>query len=77
MPTLRLQVNEKVYNHLMWFLNRFSSDELQIIEEVPGFEAAQKALTHELAALENKEVPFICLNQLEQDLEATIRKQEA
>jgi hypothetical protein len=77
MPTIRLKVNQKVYDHLMWFLNRFRADELQIIEEDAGFESAQKELTEELAALEKKEVQFINLDQLDQELEATIRKHEA
>ncbi|MDB5261964.1 MAG: hypothetical protein JWQ14_1245 [Adhaeribacter sp.] len=74
MHTIRLRVNEKVYKNLMWFLSKFSKDELQIIEENTEFVTAQKELTDNLAALEKGKAEFIGLEELEDDLEATIRK---
>ena len=77
MQTIRLRVNEKIYKNLMWFLNKFSKDELQIIEEDKEFVAAQQELTNDLAALEEGKVQFIRLEELENDLEDTIRQYEA
>jgi len=77
MQTIRLRVNEKAYQHLMWFLNKFSRDELQIIEENEDFLAIQKDLQKELQKVEGGNAEFMNLQQLDDDLETTIKKYEA
>ena len=77
MQTIRLRVNEKVYKHLMWFLNKFSKDELQIIEENEEFLSIQKDLQDELNRIEAGKAEFVNLQQLDDELESTIRKYEA
>jgi hypothetical protein len=77
MQTIRLRVNEKVYKHLMWFLNKFSKDELQIIEENEEFLSIQEDLYRELEKVEKGNAEFIDLQQLDDELESTIRKYEA
>jgi hypothetical protein len=76
MQTIRLRVNDKVYKHLMGFLNKFSKDELQIIEEDQQFVSAQKEFRNDLELLEKGSSELIDLQQLEDALEATIRKYE-
>lgn len=76
MQTIRLRVNDKVYKHLMWFLNKFSKDELQIIEEDQQFLSAQKELKKDLEMLEKGQSELIDLQQLDDELEATIRRYE-
>ena len=77
MQTIRLRVNEKVYKHLMWFLNKFSKDELQIIEENEEFLSIQKDLQDELNRIEAGKAEFVDLQQLDDELESTLRKYEA
>jgi hypothetical protein len=74
MQTIRLRVNDKIYQHLMWFLKKISKDELQIIEEDKEFLAAQQEVRTELEQLERGNSEFIDLDQLDTSLEATIRK---
>lgn len=76
MQTIRLRVNEKVYKHLKWFLGKFSKDELQIIEENEEFLFNQKDLQDELLEIETGKAEFIDLQQLDDELESTIRKYE-
>lgn len=76
MQTIRLSVNKKVYKNLMWFLNKFSQDELQVIEEDDAFLSVQKELKSELHQIETGNGDFVALNHLENELEATIRKHE-
>lgn len=76
MQTIRLRVNEKVYKNLMWFLNKFSKDELQIIEENDEFLSIQKDLHKELEKVERGSAEFIDIQQLDDELESTIRKYE-
>jgi len=77
MQTIRLRVNEKVYKHLMWFLNKFNKDELQIIEENEEFLSVQKDMRNELNKIEAGKAKFVNVEQLDNELESTIRKHEA
>lgn len=77
MQTSRLRVTENVYKHLMWFINKFSKDELQIIEENDEFLAIREDLHRELEKIEKGDAEFIDIQQLDDELEATIRKYEA
>ena len=77
MQTIRLRVNNKIYKQLMWFLERFKKDEIQIIKEDSEFISVQEYLKSELYKIENNKADFISPDQLDQDLENTIRKYEA
>jgi len=76
MQTIRLQVNNNIYKHLMWFLARFKKDEIQIIEENQEFLSVQQYLQKELVAVESGEAEFISIDELDRDLQATIDKYE-
>ena len=77
MQTIRLRVSDSVYKHLMWFLKKFSKDELEIIEEDKAFVKAQAEVKAELEKVEKGEAEFLDIQQLDDSLEATIRKYEA
>ena len=77
MQIIRLRVNEKVYKHLMRFLHKFNKDELQIIEEKDEFLSIQEDLHKELEKVEKGNAEFIDIQELDDELEATIRKYEA
>lgn len=77
MHMIRLRVNEKVYKHLMLFLKKFGKDELQIIDENGEFLSIQKDLREELNKVETGKAEFVDLQELDDELESTIRKHEA
>lgn len=77
MQTIRLRVSNKIYKQLMWFLERFKKDEIQIIKEDSEFISVQEYLNSELYKVENNKADFISLDQLDQELDNTIRKYEA
>ena len=74
MQTIRLRVNEKVYKQLMWFFNKFSKDDLQIIGENDEFLSIQKELHIELENFEAGKAEFIDLHQLDDELESALQK---
>lgn len=76
MQTIRLQVNNDTYKHLMWFLTRFKKEEIQIINEDEEFLSVQKYLQNELLSIEDGNAEFIDIDQLDVELEATIQKHE-
>jgi hypothetical protein len=77
MHTIRLRVNDKVYRNLMWFLERFKKDEIQVINEDSEFISIQEYLKTELKILENLKNEFVTLEELDDELEKTIKKYEA
>ena len=68
MQTIRLQVNNNIYKHLMWFLSRFKKDEIQIIEEDQEFLSVQQYLQKELALIESGEAEYVTIDELDKDL---------
>ena len=77
MQTIRLRVNEKVYKNLIRFLSKFSNDEIQVIEENETYLSIQQYLEKELAIVEDGSAEYTTIEDLENILEATIRKNEA
>ena len=77
MPTIRLRVNDKVYKNLIRLLGKFSKDEIQVIEENETYLSIQQYLEKELASVEDGSAEYITIEELENRLDATIRKNEA
>jgi len=77
MQTIRLRVNEKVYKNLIRFLSKFSKDEIQVIEENETYLSIQQYLEKELASVEDGSAEYTTIEDLENRLDATIRKNEA
>jgi hypothetical protein len=70
MHIIRLKVNDRIYKHLMWFLQRFSREEIQVIQENNEFLSIQEYLKNELLAVEDGTAEYISLIELEKDLES-------
>ncbi|HHN47557.1 MAG TPA: tRNA pseudouridine synthase A [Bacteroidales bacterium] len=77
MQTIRLRVNDRIFKHLMWFLERFTKDELQVIKENDEFISVQQYLKAELVRIEDGTAEFISIDELDNELESTILKHEA
>jgi len=61
----------------MWFLERFTKDELQVIKENDEFISVQQYLKAELVRIEDGTAEFISIDELDNELESTILKHEA
>lgn len=77
MQTIRLRVNDKIYDRLMWLLERFNKEEIQVIRENDEFVSVREYLTKELEKIENGTAKFVSINDLDNELETTIKKHEA
>jgi len=77
MQTIRLRVNDRVYKSLIRLLSKFGKDEIQVIEEDDNYLSIQQYLKKELATVEDGSAEYIDINELENTLDATIRKHEA
>jgi hypothetical protein len=76
MHTIRLRVNDKIYKHLIWFLGRFSKEEIQVIQENSEFLSIQEYLKKELHSIEEGTAEYLTLEDLDKALESSIRKHE-
>lgn len=69
MHTLRLKVNDKIYDKLLWLLGKFNKDEIEIIADTSDFTNNQKYLTQEYSEILNGTANFIGMDETEQRLE--------
>ena len=76
MHTLKLKVNDKIYDKLLWLLSKFNKDEIEIIADTSDFMKNQKYLTHEYNEILDGKANFIELDEAEQRLENVIKKHE-
>jgi len=76
MRTLTLQVNEKIYDKLLWLLSKFSKDEVEILVENSTFDADKNYLEKELNDIINGDARFIGGEETEERLEKIIRPHE-
>ena len=77
MQTIRLRVNDKVYKNLIRLLSKFSKEEIQVIEENDTYLSIQQYLEKELTNVEDGGAEYTSIEELENRLDATIRKNEA
>jgi hypothetical protein len=76
MRTIRLNINDKIYERLIWLLGKFSKDEVEIIAEDPAFADSKAYLETELNEMVDGKAKFVTLEDAEQRLENVIRKHE-
>lgn len=76
MHTLRLKINDKIFDKLVWLLGKFSKNELEIINEDNEFFENQIYLEKELKEIVDGKAKFLEIDEVEQRLENTIKKNE-
>ena len=76
MHSIRLNINNKIYDNLMWLLKRFNAHELEIIDETDQFESLKAYLHSELKSIESGKAEFLDIEQLELALEESLKKHE-
>ncbi|MBN1185598.1 MAG: hypothetical protein JXB49_25165 [Bacteroidales bacterium] len=76
MQTIRLNINDKIYDRLMRLLGKFSKDEVEIIKEDTAFMENKSYLETELNEIVDGKAKFVSVEEAEQRLENVIRKHE-
>ncbi len=76
MHSIRLKVNDKIYDKILWFLNKFNNDEIEIIIEDVNYVENKKYLEGELKEVLDGDNDFFSVNEVEQRLEKIIKKHE-
>ena len=76
MHTIKLKIDDRVYDKLIWLLGKFTKDELEIVIEELDFTKTKKHLEIELDDILSDKANFLTVNETEQKLENLIRKHE-
>ncbi len=76
MHTIRLKINDKVYDKILWLLSKFNKHEVEIINEDAEFFENQKYLEKELGEINTGQANFVEMNEAEQRLENVIKQHE-
>lgn len=74
MVTIKLQVSEKIHDKIMWFLSRFSSDELQVIESDFDFSMNDAELNSAYSEVVSGKASTISLEEFNNRLTEKIAK---
>ena len=76
MHILKLKISDKVFDKFTWLLNKFSKDEIEIIEEDAEFSENQRYLEKEYSDLLKGRAKFVDIDEAELRLENAIKKYE-
>lgn len=76
MHTLKLKIDERIYDQFLVLLSKFSKDEIEIIMDESSFLETKKYLDDELNEMNNGNAKFLTVNEAEQRLEKVIKKHE-
>ena len=74
MATIRLKINEKVLDKVLWLLGHFSSDEVEIVREDAEFLKNKKSVQDELNCMDQGKAKFISIEELDQQVRQIIDK---
>jgi hypothetical protein len=76
MQTVRLRINDRVYDKLICLLSKFNKDEIEIISESTEFLDNQRYLHSELNEIIQGKANFIGVAEAEDRLEKIIARNE-
>ena len=76
MQTVRLKINDKVYDKVMWLLGKFNRNEVEIIPDDPSYIEYQEYLQNELDEINDGKAKFQSIYELEARLDNAIKNRE-
>ncbi len=77
MDSIHIKIKDKeTYQHLMWFLKKFSKNELQVIEAKDSFKSIQNELRKELKEMDSGSMDMMELEEFDKELDDIIAHYE-
>lgn len=64
MTTLRIQINDRVLEKVLWLLGHFTKDEVEIVEEDLEFLQNRQEIQDELARMDKGEASYISTSEM-------------
>lgn len=75
METVHLKINSKVYDHVMWLLQQFNSDDVQIVSD--EFWKVKAEVNESFRQITSGEVDSISLEEFEKETDELLKKYES
>ncbi|MDF3078163.1 MAG: hypothetical protein K0S09_2052 [Sphingobacteriaceae bacterium] len=76
MATIKLRVNDKILDRVIWLLRQFKKEELEIIEEDGSFNEIRKGLQEDLKRIESDQIQYYSIEEADILLEKSIKEHE-
>lgn len=76
MATLKLNINEKVLDKVLWLLGHFSKEEVEIVYEDVAFLKNKKAIQDELDLMDQGKATYISIDEFDRQVRDAISKHE-
>ena len=76
MHSVKLKIDDKIYDNLLRLLSKFNKDELEIVIEDSNWVEQKQYLEAELKEVIEGNAAFYSINEVEQRLEKIIKKHE-
>jgi hypothetical protein len=76
MATLKLNINEKVLDKVLWLLGHFSKEEVEIVYEDVAFLKNKKAIHDELDLMDQGKATYISIDEFDRQVRDAISKHD-
>ena len=76
MHTVKLKIDDKIYDNLLRLLSKFNKEELEIVVEDSNYQDQKQYLEAELKEITDGNATFHPMSEVEQRLEKIIKKHE-
>ena len=76
MAIVKLNVNEKVLDRVLWLLSQFKKEEVEIIKEDADYFTKEATVAQSYSKLEEPSTEFISLEELNRKIDKVIKKYE-
>ena len=76
MHTIKLKIDDRIYDELIRQLEKFSKDEVEIVQDEPSFVETKKYLDAELHEIKSGKAKYFTVSEAEERLENLIKKHE-
>ena len=65
MHTIQLKISDKVYDKFIWLLNKFSKDEVEIVENDSNFYANKRYIENQLKEINEGRATYLTQEEFE------------
>ena len=76
MHSVKLKIDDKIYDNLLWLLSKFSRDELEIVIEDTNIQEHKLYLEAELKEVMEGNAKFYSMKEVDERLNKIIKKNE-
>ena len=76
MPTIKLKINEKIFQQVLTLLKKFDSDELEVILDDNSYVESKEYLEQEFDQVQDGSAEYLTIDELESKLNDVIKRNE-